>query len=78
MPARPAVPAVHPNPQNHAEDSLGDDVRRAGREGAGGLDPLHEVFDLADEASLVGSDLVGDLSTRSPEFRTWWAAHNVR
>jgi transcriptional regulator with XRE-family HTH domain len=24
------------------------------------------------------SDLVGELSTRSPEFRTWWAAHNVR
>jgi len=24
------------------------------------------------------SDLVGKLSTRSPEFRTWWAAHNVR
>jgi transcriptional regulator with XRE-family HTH domain len=24
------------------------------------------------------SDLVGELSTRSEEFRTWWAAHNVR
>jgi transcriptional regulator with XRE-family HTH domain len=24
------------------------------------------------------SDLVGELSTRSPDFRTWWAAHNVR
>ena len=24
------------------------------------------------------SDLVGELSTRSPEFRTGWAAHNVR
>jgi transcriptional regulator with XRE-family HTH domain len=24
------------------------------------------------------SDLVGELSTRSPEFGTWWAAHNVR
>jgi transcriptional regulator with XRE-family HTH domain len=24
------------------------------------------------------SDLVGELSTRSPEFRTWWAQHNVR
>jgi len=24
------------------------------------------------------SDLVGELSTRSGEFRTWWAAHNVR
>ena len=24
------------------------------------------------------SDLVGELSTRSSEFRTWWAAHNVR
>lgn len=24
------------------------------------------------------SDLVGELSTRSHEFRTWWAAHNVR
>jgi MmyB-like transcription regulator ligand binding domain len=23
-------------------------------------------------------NLVGELSTRSPEFRTWWAAHNVR
>lgn len=21
---------------------------------------------------------MGELSTRSPEFRTWWAAHNVR
>jgi hypothetical protein len=24
------------------------------------------------------SDLVGELSTRSEEFRAWWAAHNVR
>jgi transcriptional regulator with XRE-family HTH domain len=24
------------------------------------------------------SDLVGELSTRSDEFRTWWAAHNVK
>ena len=24
------------------------------------------------------SDLVGELSTRSDPFRTWWAAHNVR
>jgi hypothetical protein len=24
------------------------------------------------------SDLVGELSTRSEEFRTWWASHNVR
>ena len=24
------------------------------------------------------SDLVGELSTRSDAFRTWWAAHNVR
>jgi len=24
------------------------------------------------------SDLVGELSTRSPEFGRWWAAHNVR
>ncbi len=24
------------------------------------------------------SDLVGEVSTRSDEFRTWWAAHNVR
>jgi hypothetical protein len=24
------------------------------------------------------SDLVGELSTRSGEFRTWWASHNVR
>jgi transcriptional regulator with XRE-family HTH domain len=24
------------------------------------------------------SNLVGELSTRSKEFRTWWAAHNVR
>jgi transcriptional regulator with XRE-family HTH domain len=24
------------------------------------------------------SDLVGELSTRSPEFGLWWAAHNVR
>lgn len=24
------------------------------------------------------TDLVGELSTRSDEFRTWWAAHNVK
>jgi transcriptional regulator with XRE-family HTH domain len=24
------------------------------------------------------SDLVGELSTRSEEFRTWWASHNVK
>jgi hypothetical protein len=24
------------------------------------------------------SNLIGELSTRSDEFRTWWAAHNVR
>lgn len=23
-------------------------------------------------------DLIGELSTRSEPFRTWWAAHNVR
>ena len=36
--------------------------------------------DLLDIDSLRGalSDLVGELSTRSPEFRTRWAAHDVR
>jgi hypothetical protein len=24
------------------------------------------------------TDLIGELSTRSDRFRTWWAAHNVR
>ncbi|SNT65454.1 hypothetical protein SAMN05421812_1237 [Asanoa hainanensis] len=24
------------------------------------------------------SDLVGELSTRSDQFRTWWATHNVK
>ena len=24
------------------------------------------------------SNLIGELSTRSENFRTWWAAHNVR
>jgi hypothetical protein len=24
------------------------------------------------------SSLIGELSTRSDQFRTWWAAHNVR
>jgi hypothetical protein len=24
------------------------------------------------------TDLIGELSTRSEVFRTWWAAHNVR
>ena len=24
------------------------------------------------------TDLIGELSTRSEEFRTWWASHNVR
>ena len=24
------------------------------------------------------TDLIGELSTRSDEFRTWWASHNVR
>jgi len=24
------------------------------------------------------TDLVGELSTRSDEFRTWWASHNVK
>lgn len=24
------------------------------------------------------TDLIGDLSTRSDRFRTWWAAHDVR
>jgi hypothetical protein len=24
------------------------------------------------------SNLIGELSTRSEHFRTWWAAHNVR
>jgi hypothetical protein len=28
--------------------------------------------------SQRGPALVGELSTRSAEFRTWWAAHNVR
>jgi hypothetical protein len=28
------------------------------------------------DRALIG--LIGELSTRSEEFRTWWAAHNVR
>lgn len=24
------------------------------------------------------TDIVGELSTRSDEFRTWWVSHNVR
>ncbi|GAB3179694.1 hypothetical protein FHX75_14402 [Micromonospora palomenae] len=31
-----------------------------------------------DPYDRVLSDLVGELSTRSDVFRTWWAAHNVR
>ena len=32
----------------------------------------------ATPTTVASSDLVGELSTRSPEFGTWWAAHNVR
>jgi transcriptional regulator with XRE-family HTH domain len=36
--------------------------------GEAGRDPYNRAL----------SDLVGELSTRSEPFRTWWAAHNVR
>jgi transcriptional regulator with XRE-family HTH domain len=38
--------------------------------------PLGRALYAPDDRGL--SDLVGELSTRSPEFGTWWAAHNVR
>jgi hypothetical protein len=36
--------------------------------GEAGRDPYNRTL----------TDLVGELSTRSEPFRTWWAAHNVR
>jgi hypothetical protein len=36
--------------------------------GAAGRDPYDRAL----------SDLIGELSTRSETFRSWWAAHNVR
>jgi hypothetical protein len=36
--------------------------------GAAGRDPYDRAL----------TDLIGELSTRSRSFRTWWAAHNVR
>ena len=42
-------------------------------EGAGLL-----VLDGNDPADPALMALVGELATHSPEFRTWWATHNVR
>jgi len=44
----------------------------------GVLDALARALQLDDAERAHLFDLVGELSTRSDEFRTWWAAHNVR
>jgi transcriptional regulator with XRE-family HTH domain len=48
-------------------DTVADDIVAALR-GEAGRDPLNRGL----------SDLVGELATRSPEFRARWARHNVR
>jgi transcriptional regulator with XRE-family HTH domain len=58
----PAAPAFYPEWERQAQD-----VVALLRTEAGG-NPHDKAL----------SNLIGELSTRSEHFRTWWAAHNVR
>lgn len=58
----PAAQDFYPDWERNAKDLVGHLRSEAGRH------PYDK--DL--------SNLVGELSTRSPQFATWWAAHNVR
>jgi len=58
----PAAPAFYPEWERQAQDVVATLRTEAGRS------PHDKAL----------SNLVGELSTRSEHFRTWWAAHNVR
>jgi len=58
----PAAPAFYPDWERQAQDVVAMLRTEAG----------HSPHDKA------LSNLIGELSTRSQHFRTWWAAHNVR
>jgi len=58
----PAAPAFYPDWERQAQDVVAMLRTEAG----------HTPHDKA------LSNLIGELSTRSEHFRTWWAAHNVR
>ncbi len=58
----PAAPAFYPEWERQAQDVVAMLRAEAGRS------PHDKAL----------SNLVGELSTRSEQFRTWWAAHNVR
>jgi transcriptional regulator with XRE-family HTH domain len=58
----PAAPAFYPDWERQAQDVVAMLRTEAG----------HSPHDKA------LSNLIGELSTRSEDFRTWWAAHNVR
>ena len=68
---RPSVQRVLLNPRSHDFypnwDHIADNTVAILR-GAAGRNPYDENL----------SNLVGELSTRSDDFRTGWAAHNVR
>jgi transcriptional regulator with XRE-family HTH domain len=58
----PAAPAFYPDWERQAQDVVAMLRTEAGRS------PHDKPL----------SNLIGELSTRSENFRTWWAAHNVR
>ncbi len=58
----PAAPAFYPDWERRAQDVVAMLRTEAGRT------PHDKTL----------SNLIGELSTRSENFRTWWAAHNVR
>jgi transcriptional regulator with XRE-family HTH domain len=58
----PAAPAFYPDWERQAQDVVAMLRTEAGRS------PHDKAL----------SNLIGELSTRSENFRTWWAAHNVR
>jgi transcriptional regulator with XRE-family HTH domain len=58
----PAAPEFYPDWERQAQDVVAMLRTEAGR------NPRDRAL----------SNLIGELSTRSEDFRTWWAAHNVR
>ncbi|MGH3211203.1 MAG: helix-turn-helix transcriptional regulator [Trebonia sp.] len=58
----PAAPAFYPDWERQAQDVVAMLRTEAGR------NPHDKAL----------SNLIGELSTQSENFRTWWAAHNVR
>ena len=81
MPA--AASAARPPSSTCAPESSGSSTRPALRRTSGTTASTYSASTALDEprcptCTPTRADLIGELSTRSEEFRTWWASHSVR